>query len=223
MSYEKLASSHPQQAIKSYGAALPLLSLIVTEMAPNAISGTSGRINLVAFTLYRELWRWVERLLWRAIIVSSRTSNVHEDGSLSGDAASVWTWFEQYHACSVYWPPDFRTAHRSAISVLYLRAFILRYGATSHHSSLASSHSEQKPPAWLHRARWLVNEYRAILNVSTTFPRAGERNVKVEDFVDLCVGVWEASGCVGEAAGWVVDVSFFLSYRSCPAPPQSPP
>jgi len=213
MSYEKLAPSHPQQAIKSYAAALPLLSLIVTEMAPNAISGSSGRIDFVAFTFYRELWRWVERLLWRAIIVSSRISNVHEDGSLLSEATSVWTWFEQYHGCSVYWPPNFRTAHRSAISVLYLRAFILRYGATSRPSP-AGPRSEQNPPAWLDRARWLVNEYRAILNVSTTFPRAGERNVKVEDFVDLCVGVWEASGCVGDTAGWVVDVSFFLLYRS---------
>lgn len=49
-----------------------------------------------------------------------------------------------------------------------------------------------------------------MLNVSTKFPRAGERNVLVEEFVDLCVATWEASGAVGEHAGWVLDVRFFV-------------
>jgi hypothetical protein len=55
-------------------------------------------------------------------------------------------------------------------------------------------------------ARSVVQEYRAILTVSTHFPRAGEKNVKVENFVDLCVAVWEASGEVGDHANWVIDV-----------------
>jgi hypothetical protein len=29
--------------------------------------------------------------------------------------------------------------------------------------------------------------------------------------VHLCVGTWEASGAMGEHAGWVIDVSFFNS------------
>ncbi|KAL0066998.1 hypothetical protein AAF712_005987 [Marasmius tenuissimus] len=71
----------------------------------------------------------------------------------------------------------------------------------------------------MHTARSVIQEYRAILNVSTTFPKAGERNHKVEDFVDLCVAVWEASGGVGEYTGWVLDVLWwatrltFNSYR----------
>ncbi len=51
-----------------------------------------------------------------------------------------------------------------------------------------------------------MQEYRAILSVSTSFPKAGERNTKVEDLVDLSVAVWEADGAVGEYAGWVIDV-----------------
>ena len=47
-----------------------------------------------------------------------------------------------------------------------------------------------------------------MLNVSTKFPRAGERNVLVEELADLCVATWEASGAVGEHAGWVLDVRF---------------
>jgi hypothetical protein len=64
-----------------------------------------------------------------------------------------------------------------------------------------------KLPRWLHSARAVIQEYRAILSVCTRFPRARERNVKVEDFVDLCIAVWEASGAMGGYAGWVIDVS----------------
>ena len=47
-----------------------------------------------------------------------------------------------------------------------------------------------------------------MLNVGTKFPRTGERNVPVEEFVNLCVATWEVSGAVGERAGWVLDVRF---------------
>ena len=53
-----------------------------------------------------------------------------------------------------------------------------------------------------------------MLDITTKFPRAGERNVLVEEFVDLCVATWEASGAVGEHAGWVLDVRFSVSDSS---------
>ncbi|KAJ7721686.1 TIP49 C-terminus-domain-containing protein [Mycena olivaceomarginata] len=68
-----------------------------------------------------------------------------------------------------------------------------------------------KPPRWLHSARAVIQEYRAILSVCTRFPRARERNVKVEDFVDLCIAVWEASGAMGDYAGWVIDVLWWAT------------
>ncbi|EEB98972.1 hypothetical protein MPER_01424, partial [Moniliophthora perniciosa FA553] len=118
----------------------------------------------------------------------------------------------------VYWPSEFRTSHRSTISVLYLRALALRYRST-HVPAQTSISESPKPPAWMHTARSVVQEYRAILSKSTKFPRAGERNYKVEDFVDLCVAVWEASGGIGDYTGWVLDVLWwatrltFNSYR----------
>ena len=69
-------------------------------------------------------------------------------------------------------------------------------------------------PSWLPEARSVIQEYRSVLNVSTKFPRAGERNVLVEEFVDLCVATWEASGAVGERAGWVLDVRFSVHESS---------
>lgn len=56
-------------------------------------------------------------------------------------------------------------------------------------------------------ARRAIQDYRGILNASTRFPKAGERNVKVEELTDLCVAVWEVSGCKSGDAAWVMDVS----------------
>ena len=56
----------------------------------------------------------------------------------------------------------------------------------------------------------MVHEYRAILDATTKFPSAGEHNVPVEEFVDLCVAVWEAGGAVGDQAAWVIDVRLQL-------------
>jgi len=55
-------------------------------------------------------------------------------------------------------------------------------------------------------ARRAIQDYRDILNAGTHFPRAGERNVKVEELTDLCVAVWEAGGSKSRDAAWVMDV-----------------
>ncbi|KAG7440123.1 uncharacterized protein BT62DRAFT_989346 [Guyanagaster necrorhizus] len=199
MSYEKLFPENSKRALMSYSAAIPLLTIVESEITSAVAPTSTGKLDFASFTRFRELWRWVERLIWRAIILSSRTSSVHNRG------ASLWTWLNHYSSCSAYWPSNFRTTHRSAISVLYLRALIIRYG---HDPSITP---RDKPPIWLHTARSLVQEYRAILSVSTKFPRAGERNTKVEEFVDLCVGIWEVSGAVGEYTGWVLDVLWWAT------------
>ncbi|KAF9025079.1 hypothetical protein BDZ89DRAFT_1068592 [Hymenopellis radicata] len=207
MSNEKLFPNDLRKAAKSYSAAVPLLTIVESETTAAVAPTTSGKVDFAAFTRFRELWRWVERLIWRAVALASRTSNVLEGES------TLWTWFGHYSTCSSYWPSNFRTGHRSAISVLYLRALIIRHGHAPPPTRIS------KPPLWLSVARGVVQEYRAILSVSTKFPKAGERNTKVEEFVDLCVGIWEASGVVGEYAGWVLDVLWwatrmtFNSYR----------
>lgn len=204
MSHEKLTPDVPQEALKIYCTALPLLTIAESEIASNSAPTSAGKIDFTSFTQFRELWRWVEQLIWRAVILAARTSNIHEDKE--SDKDPLWSWLGHYSFCSAYWPPSFRTAHRSTISVLYLRALILRHG----HTQASPMADLSKPPPWLHTARSVVREYRAILSVSTQFPRAGERNVKVEDFVDLCVAVWEASGAVGDYAGWVLDVRYHI-------------
>ncbi|KAF9267127.1 hypothetical protein L218DRAFT_720524 [Marasmius fiardii PR-910] len=220
MAHEKLHPSNPQRALDTYAAAFPILTIIESELV--SVAPTSyGKIDFSSFTRFREVWRWVERLLWRAIVLASRLLNIHHDHKQINQCKlndSIWTWLDHYSSCSVYWPSNFRTSHRSTISVLYLRALVLRH-STSHPVLHTSILEPPQPPSWMHTARSVVQEYRAILSVSTNFPRAGERNHKVEDFVDLCVGVWEASGAVGDYTGWVLDVLWwatrltFNSYR----------
>jgi hypothetical protein len=46
--------------------------------------------------------------------------------------------------------------------------------------------------------------------VSTSFPKAGSKNVKVESFVDLCVAVWETTGDTGDGE-WVMDILWWAT------------
>jgi hypothetical protein len=197
MSQEKLSPFEPHKALKIYSHAFPLLTLAASEIVALLAPSTTPTSS---FTHVREMWRWVERLIWRAVVLCSRTSDLHTP---EGDDDSIWTWFNHYRMCSASWPANFRTVHRSTISVLYLRALILRHGPTLTNVFSGS----EKPPPWLLTARSVVNDYRTILSACTKFPKAGEHNVKVEDLVDLCVGTWEASGAIGEHAGWIIDVS----------------
>ncbi len=179
MSYEKVSDSSSTVPLKSYGGALPLLSLFESELAALAAiapltTTSSGKLDFKHFSHFRELWRWIERLLWRAIA----SSNLQMVDSTRVD--SIWVWLKHYMACSAYWPPSFRTQHRSVILSLHLRSLVILY------TSLSSDNGS-KSPQWLQVARSVMAECRSVLSVCTQFPRAGER---VEDFVDLCVAVW---------------------------------
>jgi len=52
-----------------------------------------------------------------------------------------------------------------------------------------------------------VTDYRLVLTATTEFPRAGQRNTKVEEFVDISVAAWEVNGASGDQTSWVLDVS----------------
>ncbi|KXN92633.1 Putative cargo-transport protein ypp1 [Leucoagaricus sp. SymC.cos] len=181
MSHEKLYPSEPRRTL------------------------TTGKLDFAPFYQLREMWRWVERLLWRGIVLSARPCEVHQDET-TGATESLWQWFGHYATCSAGWPSNFRTAHRSAVATIYLRAFVLRHRVLSE-----SPVYIPKTPSWLHQARTLCQDYRAILSASTKFPRAGERNIKVEEFVDLCVAVWEAASGMGEHAGWVIEILWWAT------------
>lgn len=196
MSHERLSPEDLEKAFSAYAAAIPLINMVVSELQGSF--NTPGNALATTFPKYRELWRWTERVLRRAIVLAARLcdlSNVEEDDH------SLWTLFDLYRGCSAHWPPTFRPHLRSSVATIQARAFVLRARV------VPSDLLKAKAPRWISSARSVLQEFRSLLNVSTHFPRAGERNARVEDFVDLCVAVWEADGSIGEQAGWVIDVS----------------
>ncbi|KAI8995256.1 hypothetical protein BD414DRAFT_506072 [Trametes punicea] len=199
MSYETLNASDIRRAFNSYLASAPLIANAVAEIptyVPTTATGASATNENSSFVRY-------QRALRRGIILGSRICDVSRT---DGENGAFWQLLQQYHACSAHWPPSFRSDQRSAIAVLYLRALILKARAAP-----ASKPDAGKPHRWISTARSVVQEYRAILSVSTSFPKAGERNIKVEDLVDLSVAAWEADGAVGEYAGWVIDVLWWAT------------
>lgn len=204
MSLEKISPSEPWRAIAAYREALPVMEQITTEIQTSLATSSTQSLSETritpsgSFAKYRELWRWVERLLRRAIVLCARTEDVAEG---DGTTALLWPLATLYRSFGIHWPASFRPEHRSTVATLHLRAFVLRA------QRVPKNVLQAKAPRWISTARSVLQEFRALLSVCTHFPRAGERNVRVEDFVDLCVAVWEADGAVGEYAGWVIDVS----------------
>lgn len=195
MCYEKL--SQPEKAIQAYSSALPLLSIIEFEI-PRTFTPTYS--SSASFESYCELWRWTERLMFRAICLLSRFCYLDDKDDL------IWTMFTHYHTCSAHWPAKFCAGHRSTVAVLHLQALVIRFQTSSTIATSTSSLLSAKQSQWQSTARSVINEYRTILDSCTSFPKAGERNVKVEDFVDLCVAVWETSGAMSDRVHWVLDV-----------------
>ncbi|KAF7290669.1 hypothetical protein MIND_01307200 [Mycena indigotica] len=191
MSHEKLYPSEPDKALAAYSSALPLLSITESELiSSSAPIPPSGKLNFASFTRFRELWRWVESIIWRAISLGAQICDINREDTHN----VLWTWLSHYSTCTSSWPPNFRTNHRCAISVLYIRALVLRNASPDPPADLG------KPPSWLHTARSVIQDYRAILST-------------------FVLPFGEASGAVGDYAGWVIDVLWwatrmtFNSYR----------
>lgn len=199
MAHESLTPSDHSLALRIYKTAIPLLKQTLTTLIPPYTSTHPSP----SFSHFRELWRWIERILFRATILSARTSSPKEE-----EEGGIWDWMKMYKECSTHFPPSFRPSHRLTILSLHLLAYIFYF--QTHHKSSSSSY---KPTTGgkLTEVRATINEYRSILDVSpqSQFPKAGERNVRVEEFVDAVVAVWTAAGSNGEDAGWVIDVRTF--------------
>ena len=67
--------------------------------------------------------------------------------------------------------------------------------------SSKSSLPTNQQKSWRAEALEVVNAYRAVLTATTSFPRAGERNVAVEEFAEIAVALWEAGWVVPSGAG----------------------
>ncbi|KAF8582936.1 hypothetical protein K439DRAFT_1634845 [Ramaria rubella] len=192
MAHESLHTTSPISALAVYELALPLLShLHIPQSLPSSTNKASTGAD--SFTRHRELWRWLERLLFRAIVLSAKTR----------PPAHTHRLLALYHAQSVHWPPTFRPEHRAAVAQLHLHVLA--------RTDTLDLRKRFGKAAWVNEVRSVVTDYRVLLSATTTFPRAGRRNVKVEEFVDLCMATWEAGGASGEQAGWVIDILWWAT------------
>lgn len=187
MCHERISPGSPSQALTAYDKGISLLRSYTV-----AKSQTRLNRNYETFRRYRELWAWTERTLWRSISLSCQNRSIER----TLDA------FRAYALHSCHWPPSFQPQRRSTICSLYLRALVI----LGPHTKAFNSNFE-----WVGEIREIVHENRSILDATTKFPSAGERNVPVEEFVDLCVAVWEAGGALGDQASWVIDVCLIHS------------
>ncbi|CAE6439615.1 unnamed protein product [Rhizoctonia solani] len=170
MSHERLMNG--DAAIAAYEAALPLI------VSFNPKPGEQG-----LFEARRELWRWVEMLLYRASIVSA----------IYQSADDALKFLRVYSVFTSVWPATFRPNHRATLYTLYIRTLCIS--------------DTRGTPAWREEARKVVSEARVVLGSTTIFPRAGQINHKVLDFADGVMALWEAGGELEEDASWVADVS----------------
>ncbi|KLO16848.1 hypothetical protein SCHPADRAFT_937555 [Schizopora paradoxa] len=186
MSHERISPGSPVLALAAYDKGC---SLLKSFSIPKSLPTRPGKSNLDSFTRYRELWRWTDMLLWRAISISAKHRNID-------DALPL---LRSYMLHSSHWSSNFRAVHRQRIFALYLRALIL-------YADCLPSPLFANKAAWSTEMRSVINEYRLILGSTTSFPRAGERNILVEEFVDYCVAGWEACGAAPDQAVWVIDI-----------------
>lgn len=109
------------------------------------------------------------------------------------------------------WSPGFRPhGCRTALS-LQLRALCLHPPFTPPTSLSINNNSTRSISSsrttWHRDAQDCARYYQKVLESHITFPRAGERNDVVNDFVDMCMAIWERGGCMESEAPWVTEVS----------------
>ncbi|EJT98203.1 hypothetical protein DACRYDRAFT_71263 [Dacryopinax primogenitus] len=179
-------------ALRAYEAGISLLEDLGFRKPDNAAQKNE------AFSQYRELWRWAERLLWRASVVSSRTSSMSHSLQI----------LRSYHLCSQWWGAAFRPFHRSPAYSLFIRALCFSAPLDTQSNTIRSS-AKQSLSAWMAEAKEALLEYRNILQATTVFPRAGQVNTKVVDFADLCMAVWEGGGESEDEAPWISDLMWW--------------
>jgi hypothetical protein len=145
------------------------------------------------FTSYRELHRWTQLTLFRAVVLSSRTQSAMEIIQVA----------RQHRHCSItgHWPVSFRSRHRLVILDIHMRALI----KTSSHHKDGYGITER-----MNEAKAVAHDYKALLESCTHFPRADERNEPVEEFVCLLFAFWSANGFRSEWTDWIIEVVNFF-------------
>lgn len=114
------------------------------------------------FERYREAHRFVSRALTRAAVLCLRTA---------ADPQRARTILEKFHTVALSWPTSFRPNQRAAMLRMHLGALEAQAG------------EQQIVDA--------LEQGQQLLGSSTSFPRAGENNVQVQDFAIKAVRLYD--------------------------------
>lgn len=124
-----------------------------------------------SFDACREACRFLATALFRAAILAARQP--------AGARAQTLAILRTFHACSASWPASFRPVQRQKMLVLYLRALLS--------PSPAPALPRQQ---WEKQVSLALTNGQALLEQSTTFPRAGSVNHPVVLFAQLAVQLY---------------------------------
>ncbi|KAJ9108884.1 hypothetical protein QFC21_000205 [Naganishia friedmannii] len=205
-------SDHAQacyiEAIRLYSdlpsLVIPLANSFLVRETP--LEGSA--LNNSAFTSLREAHRWISRALCRGSVLAARQP--HVDVTLR--------FVRSYHAIAQLWPSTFRPSQRSFMLKLYLSALHNSY--ISHPSSRASPGFQwfvfpmpstilpngTVAQLWSREAVAAMEQGRILLGQVTEFPKAGNINWRVVEFMQACVRLWERSGYQQSEASQAIKV-----------------
>lgn len=139
--------------------------------------------NSTDFASRREALRWLSKALARATVISGR----------SDDLQRTLRFARAYHTIGRDWPIPFRPKQRQAMLDIYLQAL-----------------QADRPPTpilrWQKETRSALIHGQRLLGGTTTFPRAGETNWAVINFIERSVELWEDGGMQQDDARQVISI-----------------
>ena len=200
--YEKRVPVDNEKALTAYSKAISRMATIQFSK-PTGISPTHhiwqshpppSPSNDI-FTSYRELHRWSQLTLFRAVVLSSRMCSLMDTIQVARQ--------HRHHSVAGNWPVTFRNQHRIIVLNLHLRALIRISCQRKDGSGITERMNEAKAVA---------NDYKSLLEYSTRFPKAGERNEQVEEFTHILFAFWSANGFRPEWSDWIIEVSHCFFY-----------
>ncbi|KAI6043630.1 hypothetical protein EDC04DRAFT_2890779 [Pisolithus marmoratus] len=209
MCYETfLYPTNPERAIEAYAVALPLLSIIEFETlrAPDAQSSQALFVHC------------------RGTMAVGRTTHVsrhHSHCACTAFGRAGGLDMDVLHALPSVWRL-LDTNVQILSSVHRCRppspCSLLKHRIPSEQVPVEYLLAASDTPTMVTRGAFRRKRLRSILDKCTRFPRAGERNVKVEDFVDLCVAFGKQAVDVGQGGlgyryPWWATKLTFNSYR----------
>lgn len=183
---------------------IPLANSFLVKEAP-----LESTFNNSTFMGLREAHRWVARALCRGSVLAARQP--HVDVTLR--------FVRSYHAIAQLWPSTFRPSQRSFMLKLYLSALHNSY--IPHPSSRASPGFQwlvfpmpstimpngTVAQIWSREAVTAMEQGMVLLGQVTEFPKAGNINWRVVEFMQACVRLWERSGYQQSVASQAIKVN----------------